>query len=84
MSWQIWLAIAIGGGLGAALRHLASAGPWGSLVGVYVANIVGSAMLGGLVAFSGSLSSWWFALLATGLCGALTTYSTFAVQLWEL
>lgn len=84
MSWDIWLAIALGGAIGAAVRHLASAGTWGALVGVYVANTIGAGMLGVIVVFSDKLSPWWMALLATGLCGAVTTYSTLAVQIWEL
>lgn len=84
MGWGIWLAVACGGAIGAGLRHLASTGAWGSLVGVFVANTVGAGALGVLVALSSTLSAWWVALLGTGVCGALTTYSTLAVQVWEL
>lgn len=84
MSWDVWVAIALGGAVGAGLRHLAAVGFRGALVGVFVANLAGAGLLGLLVALGGALPSFWFALLGTGLCGALTTYSTFAVQIWEL
>ncbi len=84
MPWDLWLAIALGGALGAAMRHLAAIGAWGTLPGVFLANTTGAAALGLLVAVGDSLASFWFALLATGVCGALTTYSTLAVQVWEL
>jgi CrcB protein len=77
------LLVALGGGVGAALRYLAGhhldrhvegGWPWGTLV----VNVLGSAALGALSvrALSGEL----WALLATGFCGGLTTYSAFAVQ----
>jgi CrcB protein len=47
---------------------------WGTL-GV---NLVGSAILGGLV--GGAVDGHWLALLGTGFCGGLTTYSAFTVQ----
>ncbi|MGB3186945.1 MAG: CrcB family protein [Ornithinimicrobium sp.] len=84
MSWDLWVAIAAGGAIGAAIRHLAASGSWGALTGVFIANITGAGLLGSIVAFAESLSPFWLALLATGLCGAVTTYSTLAVQVWEL
>ncbi len=84
MSLEVWVAIAFGGAVGAGIRHLVTAGPWGSLRGVFVVNTVGALVLGGLVAQADSLSPGWFAALGTGVCGALTTYSTLAVQVWEL
>lgn len=83
-SWQVWVAIAIGGAAGAALRHGAASTRWGALRGVFVTNTLAAGILGVLLSQSSSLSPFWFALLATGLCGALSTYSTFAVQVWEL
>ena len=41
-------------------------------------NLVGSAMLGALV--GAAVEGHWLALLGTGFCGGLTTYSAFAVQ----
>lgn len=52
--------------------------PWGTLT----VNVIGSAILGGLVgaSASGTVS----AVLGTGFCGALTTYSTFGYETWRL
>ena len=84
-----WLAVACGGALGATgryglsqwLPHQASQGsmPWATLL----ANVIGSALLGLLygLSLSGRLgSSTWQAFLGPGLCGALTTFSTFALE----
>ncbi len=83
-SFQVWLAVALGGAVGASVRHLAATTRCGALVGVFAANTLAAGALGVLVAHASSLSPFWFALLGTGLCGALSTYSTFAVQVWEL
>ena len=73
------LLVAIGAAIGATLRfwvahHLDARTPWGTL-GV---NVVGSWVLG-LVVGAG-LSAEGLALLGTGFCGGLTTYSAFAVH----
>lgn len=81
------LLVALGAAVGAPLRYLAdravqarhdSVFPWGT----FSVNVAGSFVLGLLVraaaahAVPGSLS----AVLGTGLCGALTTYSTFGYE----
>ncbi len=51
--------------------------PWGT----FVVNVLGSFVLGlvaGSVAAGGP--DWLFALVGTGLCGALTTFSTFGFE----
>ncbi|MET0839796.1 MAG: CrcB family protein, partial [Marmoricola sp.] len=47
---------------------------WGTLA----VNLAGSFALGALV--GAAVEGRWFALLGTGFCGGLTTYSAFAVQ----
>ena len=76
-----YLLVAAGGAAGASLRyvagHLGDAPrriPWGTVA----VNLVGSLLLGLLVGAGVTESG--FALLGLGLCGALTTYSSFAVQ----
>ena len=80
--------VAAGGALGAVLRHLVTLAslrmlgdhfPWGTLI----VNVVGSFALGWLLASTGDselLSPELKLMLGTGLCGALTTFSTFSVQ----
>ncbi len=71
--------VAIGAGLGATLRfwvahHLDGRFPRGTLL----VNVAGSFVLGLLVGAAASPDA--LALLGTGLCGGLTTYSAFAVH----
>ena len=73
------LMVVLGAAVGAPLRYalthsLDRRWPAGTLL----ANLVGSALVGYFAALSLSGHVW--ALLATGLCGALTSFSTFAVQ----
>ena len=73
------LLVALGAAVGAPLRYLAGhvldrRVHWGTLL----VNLVGSALLGGLV--GAAVEGRWLALVGTGFCGGLTTYSAFAVQ----
>lgn len=81
------LAVGLGGALGAVLRYLVEVALGGRgarfPVGTLGVNLVGSAVLGlvaGWVTGAGG-PEWVLALVGTGLCGALTTFSTFS---WEL
>jgi CrcB protein len=73
------LLVALGGGVGAVARFLIGRRLDRDLpVGTLLVNVVGSFLLG---LFSGlSLDGRAVALLGTGFCGGLTTYSAFAVQ----
>jgi CrcB protein len=73
------LLVALGAAVGAPLRHVTGQLldcrlPWGTLA----VNLVGSAFLGSLL--GAAVDGYAMALLGTGFCGGLTTYSTFAVQ----
>ena len=88
MSWQTILAIGSGGFIGAVLRaylngvishKLPHDLPFGTL-GV---NLIGSFIMGCLVAYfmySTMFSVHAKSFLTTGILGALTTYSTFAIE----
>ena len=77
------LLVAAGAAVGAPLRYVAAHLLDGRLHwGTILVNVVGSFLLG---LFSGlALSGDTIALLGTGFCGALTTYSAFAVQVHDL
>lgn len=77
--------VALGAAVGAPLRYLtdvllARGKSWAA--GTFAVNIVGSFVLGLLVAIPvGPTAS---AVAGVGLCGALTTYSTFAYETLRL
>ncbi|GGZ37621.1 fluoride efflux transporter CrcB [Streptomyces poonensis] len=82
-----WVLVVLGGMAGAPLRYLTDRAvqarhdtdfPWGT----FTVNVAGSLVLGlltGAVA-AGAADSRVQLLLGTGLCGALTTYSTFSYE----
>jgi CrcB protein len=85
------LLVVLGGAVGAPLRYLTdllvqskhdTVFPWGTLT----VNVVGSGVLGAVLAAAstGRLPDGLVALLGTGLCGALTTFSTFGFETMRL
>ena len=86
-----WLLVVTGAMVGAPLRYLTdravqsrhdSVFPWGT----FAVNVTGCLILGlltGAVA-AGAAGSHLQLLLGTGLCGALTTYSTFSYETLRL
>lgn len=83
------LMVALGAAVGAPARYLTDRAvqsrhqmvmPWGT-IGV---NVIGSLILGALTGAGSTVSPAVVALLGTGFCGALTTYSTFSFETWRL
>lgn len=79
--WLAALAVAVGGAGGAVLRW-ALARWLGEGAGLALANVVGSAALTALVLRAAAWPPPVVLLLATGGCGALTSWSTLAAQVW--
>lgn len=83
------LMVALGAACGAPARYLTdrliqsrhdTAFPWGTLT----VNIVASLILGLVTSTTGQLSPAVGALVGTGFCGALSTYSTFGFETMRL
>lgn len=81
------LLVAIGAALGAPARYLTdrfiqsrhdSVFPWGT----FTVNVAGSLLLGFLAGLPADAT--FTALVGTGFCGALTTYSTFSYETMRL
>ncbi|MBY6210635.1 fluoride efflux transporter CrcB [Microbulbifer agarilyticus] len=89
-----WIAIALGGAVGAILRHLVGVWAFPAFehrfpLGTLIVNVVGSLLIGiayVLIIERGMLGHEWRLLIMTGLFGALTTFSTFSLEtvlLWH-
>ena len=92
MSWQTILAIGSGGFIGAVLRAylnglISHKIPHTLPLGTLGVNLIGSFLMGILIAYF--MYTTFFSLhtksfLSTGILGALTTYSTFAIESFML
>jgi len=88
MSWQTILAIGSGGFIGAILRAylngiISHRFPHDIPIGTLSVNLAGSFIMGLLISYfmySNFLSVHIKSFLSTGILGALTTYSTFAIE----
>lgn len=83
------LLVMVGGAVGGTGRFLTDRAvtrrrsgplPWGTLV----VNVTGSLLLGLIAGAGAALPGWVGALVGTGFCGALTTYSTFGHETVQL
>lgn len=88
MTAALLIGVAVGGAVGATLRHLLIATLVGGNFprGTVVANTLGSALLGATLGYADArgLNAVALALLAAGVAGGLTTFSTLAVDALRL
>jgi fluoride exporter len=84
-----WVWVALGAAVGAPGRYLTdrwvqsrhdSVFPWGTLA----VNVLASFVLGLVTGAAGELSPTVAAVVGTGFCGALSTYSTFSYETLRL
>lgn len=86
MSFFKFMAVFLGGGLGSSLRYflaqaLITRSLWGVPLSTLTANVLASVVLG--LVWAGNLrekQSVEFVFLASGFCGGLSTFSTFAQE----
>ncbi|UTX54474.1 fluoride efflux transporter FluC [Leucobacter aridicollis] len=77
--------VGIGGALGSVTRYLTGyALPWDANVSTFAINVVGSLLLGLMVAGFAGRRPRLQLTLGTGFCGGFTTYSALAVGIAEL
>jgi CrcB protein len=86
-SFAVECAVVFIGGFGGALARYGIVERFGSYDGawpwpIFLANIAGCAILGFVIAHRGT--GLQVSLIGTGFCGALTTFSTFQLEIYEL
>lgn len=87
---KYYLYVALGGAVGCVSRFAVAQMPWakaGGFAGTLTINVVGSLLLGILLAVqqkAGSNMPAWYYILGIGFCGGFTTYSTFSVECVQL
>jgi len=83
--------VGLGGAVGSVARHIVVSGPADPSIAVLLLNVVGSLALGSITAWlqharsslhgdAGEAKPHWAALLGLGVCGGLTTFSTYMVD----
>lgn len=89
MTWGYWLAVAIGGAVGAVGRAFVASQllvTTGFPLHTFMVNILGSLAIGVVWALLSRLEAnmAWSAFLMTGLLGGFTTFSSFSLETLQL
>ena len=83
-----FLAVGLGGALGAAGRYAVSLIPSKAAFPLLTlaTNLLGAVLIGLIVGLSagGRLPARWTLFWKTGVCGGFTTFSTFSLEAWRL
>lgn len=82
MTVTLFLAVAVGGAVGAVLRYLVTIAASGrGPLAVLIVNVVGSFVAGIAIP---ALDAPWSIIVISGVCGGLTTFSTLGVETVQL
>ena len=89
---KAWILVGIGGLLGSISRYamasfITNTFPYSFPIGTFIVNIIGCLLIGvfyGLADQFGWLSPEWRIFLTTGFCGGFTTFSSFALENYNL
>lgn len=83
-----WLAVFLGGGIGAVIRYLISVYTYkpnsGFPLATFLANILACVLLSIILLSWKDVDPKTKLFLATGLCGGLSTFSTFSYETFDL
>ncbi|SET07545.1 fluoride efflux transporter CrcB [Thorsellia anophelis] len=90
VSFHTVIAVFVGGGLGSVLRYVISINlnPLNQIItiGTLSANLIGAIIIGisiGYFEMSTAIPTSYKLFIVTGLCGGLTTFSTFSLEVFQ-
>lgn len=81
-----WLAVFVGGGIGSILRFGISKFPlpFSFPLNTFISNIVACTLLGLTIYFIKPQHPFWQTFILIGICGGLSTFSTFSKETLDL